>query len=81
MALRYYYATAYLNTDVQEEHMVPERDLLMAYMTQAANIMALLDDADLGDPAMLTSRHDVVSRYLELVRDDPWRPPGSSKGS
>ena len=76
-ALRYY-ATAYLNTDTKEEHMVAERDLLMAYMTQAANIMALLDDAELGDRAMLTSRHEVVSRYSSwrgMTRGDhPVRP-------
>lgn len=34
-----YYATAYLNTGVGEGHMILERDLLMAHMTQLANVM------------------------------------------
>ena len=38
-----YNATAYLNTNVAEEHVLAERGLLKAYMTDVANIMALLE--------------------------------------
>lgn len=76
-----YYATAYLNTDVGEEHMIAERDLLMAHMRQLANVVALLEGSDLSDRAMLGVRHDVVSRYVEAVRDHPWVPPTAPEGS
>jgi hypothetical protein len=76
-----YYATAYLNTDVAEEHVIAERDLLMAYMTDLANVMALLEGDELDDRAMMAARHDVVRRYVETARDDPWLPPPSQGGS
>jgi hypothetical protein len=73
-ALRYY-LTAYLRTDEEEEHTIKERDLLMAYAMQAANVQALLEGDDLGDRSMLRDRHEVVRRYLDEVADDPWTPP------
>jgi hypothetical protein len=72
-----YYATAYLNTDVGEEHMIAERDLLMAYMNQLANVVALLEGDDLSDRAMLGVRQDVVSRHVEAAGIDPWVPPAA----
>jgi len=72
-----YYATAYLNTDVGEEHLIAERDLLMAYMNQLANVVALLEGNDLSDRAMLGVRQDVVSRYVEAAGIDPWLPPAA----
>lgn len=76
-----YYATAYLNTDVAEEHVIAERDLLMAYMTDLANVMALLDGNELDDRAMLAARHEVLSRYIEAAGEDPWVPPTTPGGS
>ena len=35
-----YYATAYLNTDVGEQHVIADRDLLMAYTRDLANVIA-----------------------------------------
>jgi hypothetical protein len=77
----HYLATAYLNTDIGEEHVIAERDLLMTYMTQVANVVALLEGSDLGDRAMLSLRDEVVSRYLEAAVDDPWIPPTPPAGS
>ena len=76
-----YYATAYLKTPGDEAHTISERDLLMAHMTQLANVLALLDGDDLGDRSMLAARHEVVSRYLDEVRHDPWTPPDGPSGS
>jgi hypothetical protein len=73
-ALRYY-LTAYLRTDEAEEHTMKERDLLMVYAMQAANVQALLEGDDLLDRSMLRDRHEVVRRYLEEVEEDPWTPP------
>ena len=69
-----YYATAFLNTDVAEEHVIAERDLLMAYMTDLANVMALLDDNELDDRAMLAARHEVLQPYIEAAGEDPSTP-------
>jgi hypothetical protein len=60
---------------------VAERDLLMAYMTALANVMALLAGSDLGDRGMLSVRREVVSRYVEAAAADPWIPPGTPEGS
>jgi hypothetical protein len=79
-ALRYY-ATGYLNTDAAEQHVIAERDLLKAYMTDLANIVALLEGDELDDRAMLATRREVLSRYVEAARDDPWIPPTPAKGS
>jgi hypothetical protein len=76
-----YYATAYLNTDVAKEHMIAERDLLMAYMTELANVMALLEGDALDDRAMIATRNEVVSRYVEAAGNDPWVPPTASGDS
>lgn len=73
-ALRYY-LTAHLRTDEEEEHTVKQRDLLMAYAMQAANVQALLEGDDLGDRSMLRDRHEVVRRFLDEVRANPWTPP------
>jgi hypothetical protein len=73
-ALRYY-LTAYLRTDEEEEHTVNQRDMLMAYATQAANVQALLDGDDLDDRSMMLERHEVVRRYLDEVRENPWESP------
>jgi len=76
-----YYATAYLKTDVAEEHVIAERDLLMAYMTDLANVMALLEGDELDDKAMMAARREVVTRYVEAAGDDPWLPPPSRGGA
>jgi hypothetical protein len=76
-----YYATAYLKTDAAEEHVIAERELLMAYMTELANVMALLEGTDLADRAILRVRHGVVSRYVEAAEEDPWLPPATPEGS
>ena len=73
-ALRYY-ATGYLNTDAAEEHVIAERDLLMAYMRQLTGVMVLLDGDELDDRAMLRERVEVEARYIEAAADDPWTPP------
>jgi hypothetical protein len=73
----HYFATAYLKTNVAEAHRITQRDLLMAYMTEYANIVALLDDVDLGERAMMRARREVVSRYLKAAGDHPWVAPGS----
>jgi hypothetical protein len=73
-ALRYY-LTAYLRTDEEEEHTVNQRDMLMAYATQAANVQALLDGDDLDDRSMMLERHEVGRRYLDEVRENPWESP------
>ena len=74
----HYYATAYLRTDPGEEHVIAERDLLMAYMRQLANVVALLEGDDLSDRAMMNRRHEVVDRHLEEARENPWNPPPAS---
>ena len=70
-----YYATAYLNTDVAEEHVIAKRDLLIAYMRELANVMALLEGNELDDRAVLAARPYVLSRYIEAASEDPWVPP------
>ena len=71
LALRYH-ATAHLRT---EHHEIAERDLLISYMRGSANVMALLENDDLGDRAMLDRRREIVQRYLEGAKTDPWDPP------
>ena len=70
-----YYATAYLKTSPQEEHVIAERDLLQSHMLDYATVMALLEGDELDDRSMMETRHHVVSRYIESVRTDPWIPP------
>jgi hypothetical protein len=50
-------------------------------MTNLANIVALLEGDELDDRAMLAARREVLSRYVEAARDDPWIPPTPAKGS
>ena len=59
----------------RRSHTIAERDLLMAYMNQLANVVALLEGDDLSDRAMLGVRQDVVSRHVEAAGIDPWVPP------
>jgi hypothetical protein len=73
-ALRYY-LTAYLRTGEGEAHTVNERDLLMSYAMQAANVQVLLEGDELDDPSMLRDRHEVVDQYLHEVEENPWTPP------
>lgn len=73
-ALRYF-LTAYLRTDEAEERTSNQRDTLMAYAMQAANVQALLEGEDLDDRSMMRDRREVVRRYLEKVEKDPWMPP------
>ena len=75
-----YYATAYLNTSPAEEHTIPERELLMAYMVHVANVVALLENDDLSDRGMMDARHLIVDRYVEAARDDPWMAPAPPEG-
>ncbi len=70
-----YFATAHLKTDADEEHTIAERDLLMAYMMQLANVMALLEGEELDDRSVLGTRRELVDRYLLAARNDPWIPP------
>ena len=74
-----YFATAYLNTDPAEQHVIAERDLLKAYMTEVANVITLLDEDALDDRSMMSARHAVIDKYLELARSDPWIPPGQQE--
>jgi hypothetical protein len=67
--------TAYLRTSEEEEHVVKQRELLMAYAVQAANVMALVEGDDLDDRSMMRDRHEVVRRYLDEVETNPWTSP------
>lgn len=73
-ALRYY-ATAYLATDKEQEHIVPDRTLLHSKLLELANVMALLDGDELDDRSMMKDRHSIVDRYLARAEVDPWTPP------
>jgi hypothetical protein len=69
-----YYATAVL-----QEH-GGDRDWMRAYLTLAANYMALVEGDSLDDRSMLEGRSEIAERYLEAAKRDPWTPPCSFCG-
>jgi hypothetical protein len=70
-----YYATAYLNTPAEREHLIPERDLLRSHMRHYAAVMASLEGDAPDDRSMMRIRHQIVERYVQAARADPWSPP------
>lgn len=69
-----YYATAFLHTDNEE------RDWMRSHLDLAANYMALIEGDALDDRSMMARRSEIVDRYLEDARHDPWTPPCSFCG-
>jgi hypothetical protein len=67
-----YYATAFLREN--EEN----RDLMGSYMSIAANFLALLDRNALDDRSMMTGRDEIIQRYIEQARSDPYEPGNCS---
>jgi hypothetical protein len=67
-----YYATAFLRET--EEN----RELMQAYMAITANILALLDGDTLDDRSMVTGREEIIQRYIEQARSDPYEPGNCS---
>jgi hypothetical protein len=67
-----YYATAALGGEDQA--------WMRAYLALAANYMALAEGDSLDDRSMLEKRSEIVDRYLDAARRDPWTPPCSFCG-
>ncbi len=53
---------------------------MRAYLTLAANYMALVEGDSLDDRSMLDNRSEIAERYLEAAKGDPWTPPCSFCG-
>lgn len=53
---------------------------MRAYLDLAANYMALAEGDSLDDRSMLEKRSEIVDRYLDAARCDPWTPPCSFCG-
>lgn len=72
-ALRYY-ATAFLRERGDD------RDLMRVYLDLTGNFMALIEGASLDEASMMERRSEIVERYLEEAKRDPWTPPCSFCG-
>ena len=72
-ALRYY-ATAFLHERGDD------RDLMRVYLDLTANFMALIESDSLDEASMMERRSEIVERYLEEAKHDPWTPPCSFCG-
>ena len=67
-----YCATAFLReTD-------DNRELMQAYMSIYASILALLDRDALDDRSMMSGREEIIQQYVEQARSDPYEPGNCS---
>jgi hypothetical protein len=67
-----YYATAFLReTD-------DNRELMQAYMSIYASILALLDHDALDDHSMMSGREEIIQQYVEQARSEPYEPGNCS---
>jgi hypothetical protein len=67
-ALRYH-ATAYLKASDEEE-----KKLHMTHMSLSSDVMALAEQGATDTRSMLSWRSSIITRYLDIVKTDPWTP-------
>lgn len=67
-----YYATVFLRENDEN------RDLMRAYMSITANFLALLDRDSPDDRSMMSGRDEIIQRYIEQARSDPYEPGNCS---
>jgi hypothetical protein len=66
-----YYATAFLREN-------EDRELVRGYMTITANFLALLDRNSPDDHSMMSGREEIIQRYIEQAKSDPYEPGNCS---
>jgi hypothetical protein len=67
-----YYATAFLRETEGN------RELMQAYMGITASILALLDRDALDDRSMMRGREEIIQRYVDQARSEPYEPGNCS---
>jgi hypothetical protein len=70
-----YYATAFLRESEEG------RQSIAIHLALTANFMALVEAPSVDEEGMLTRREQIVNRYIEEAKRQPWEPPNAPSGS